>query len=88
MSLLSPIHIRSLKAFRYAIILFSPRLPLCLPLRMGCKYTIPYVRGQRDERMMEGRAGYFPPALKAAMTHVQESCTFAKRFFMRCLQTA
>lgn len=30
--------------------------------------------------MMEGRAGYFPLALKAAMTHVQESCTLPKGF--------
>lgn len=30
--------------------------------------------------MMEGRDGYFPLALKAAMTHVQESCTLPKGF--------
>lgn len=29
---------------------------------------------------MEGRAGYFPLALKAAMTHEQESCTLPKGF--------
>lgn len=37
--------------------------------------------------MMEGRAGYFPLALEAAMTHMQESCTLPKGFYTRCLQT-
>lgn len=37
--------------------------------------------------MMEGRAGYFPLALEAAMTRMQESCTLPKGFYTRCLQT-
>lgn len=77
------IHICSLAAFRYAITPPHPYLPTtaATTTRACCKYTIRYARGQRDERMMEGRARYFPLALEAAMTRMQESCTLPRGFF-------
>lgn len=71
----SAVHIGSLDAFRYAIILSSCSLCLCV---LGVDCTVR--RGEQDERMMEGRAACFPLALKAAVTRVQESCTLPKGF--------
>lgn len=71
--------------------LFLPPPLLSHSLCMCCKYTIPYVEVSGMRGWWRAGPVIFPPALKAAMTHVQESCSLPEGFFFpfsatRCLQ--